>query len=122
MLTFKLWLKQVCRSVFVCFQLRGTAAAAPSAPSSASWERRSSSATAAAAFGSPAEALGQRRSAEGTAPAQVSLGAPGCTHPRCHSSRVYSAFLPSAVFTYIFQKYVNTNYKLLGVKVGRSIF
>lgn len=85
-----------------------------SAPSSASWEGRSSSATAAAAFGSPGEA-----------PVQVSLRVPDCTHPfsqRCHSSRVYSAFLPSAVFTYIFQKYVNTNYNLLGVKVGRSIF
>lgn len=73
----------------------------------------------------PLVALGQKKSAEGTAPVQVSFGVPGCTHPltQCsHSSRVYSAFLPSAVFTYIFQKYVNTNYKLLGVKVGRSIF
>lgn len=68
--------------------------------------------------------LGQRRDAEGPAPVQ-GLGVPDCTRllsQRCRSSRVYSAFLPSAVLTYIFQKYVNTNYKLLGVKVGRSIF
>lgn len=38
------------------------------------------------------------------------------------SSLVYSASLPSAVVTYMFQKYVNTNYSSFGVKVVRSIF
>lgn len=38
------------------------------------------------------------------------------------SALVHSASLPSAVFTYIFQKYVNTNYSSFGVKVVRSIF
>lgn len=125
MLTFKLWLKQVCRSVFVCFELSGTAGAACSTPSSASWEGRSSSATAAAAFGSPGEAPWTEEECKRYSPVQVSFRVPDCAHPlsqRCRSSRVYSAFLPSAVLTYIFQKYVNTNYKLLGVKVGRSIF
>lgn len=58
-------------------------------------------------------------------PSQVSFGVTECADrfgQPCRSSLVYSASLPSAVFTYIFQKYVNTNYSSFGVKVVRSIF